>query len=175
MSTKFKVIWITGLSGSGKSTLAQCVAMRLQNQLVRVILLDGDLLRKVFVINYQDKLRFHKNSRIKLAKQYGMLCQMLSEQGFTVVISTISMFQEIYSWNRKHLDGYFEVFLDIPLTELRRRDPKGIYRSYDQGLIKNIAGLDLKIDKPTNPNLKFDFKQGYTASMMADEILKIIV
>ena len=40
-------------------------------------------------------------------------------------------------------------FLDIPISELKKRDPKGIYRKFSLGKITNVAGLDLKIQKPT--------------------------
>ena len=37
--------------------------------------------------------------------------------------------------------------------ELKKRDPKGIYRKFSLGKINNVAGLDLKIQKPTNSDL----------------------
>jgi cytidine diphosphoramidate kinase len=50
------------------------------------------------------------------------------------------------------LQGYFEAYLRVPLEELRRRDPKGIYRRFDAGEINNVAGLDLHIDEPEAPD-----------------------
>ena len=41
---------------------------------------------------------------------------MINNQGVCVVVSTISMFEEIYLWNRKNMDRYFEVF-NVPLNE----------------------------------------------------------
>ena len=43
------------------------------------------------------------------------------------------MFDELYAWNRENITNYFEVYLKAPLDELRCRDPKSIYRRYENG------------------------------------------
>ena len=86
------------------------------------------------------------------------MCKLLSSQGLTVVIATISMFEEVYVWNRKNLLNYFEVYLKVPIEELRHRDPKLIYQRYDSGELLNVADLDLAVDEPHNPNLILDFE-----------------
>ena len=96
-----QVIWITGLSGAGKTTLAEKLNMRLQRKKnIHPILLDGDVLRKIFTKSSVGKESYDRNSRINLALKYGILSNTLSSQGFTVIIATISMFNEIYVWNR---------------------------------------------------------------------------
>ena len=106
--------------------------------------------------------------------QYAHLCQIISSQGVIVVISTISMFNEVHNWNRINLQNYIEVFLRVPLKELRRRDPKGIYHRYDTGKLKNVAGLDLLVDEPKTPDWLFDFNldKQYTVEYMANKIIK---
>ena len=68
------------------------------------------------------------------------------------------MFEEVYTWNRNNLPNYFEVYLKVPLKELRTRDPKSIYRRYDKGTISNVAGLDLVVDEPHGSDLVLDFE-----------------
>ena len=82
----------------------------------------------------------------------------VSSQNFTVVIATVSMFREVYAWNRANLPNYFEVYLKVPLEELRLRDPKKIYQRYDAGELNNVAGLDLCIDEPLEPHVTLDFE-----------------
>ena len=101
--------------------------------------------------------------------QYSYLCRLIVEQKITVVISTISMFKEIYSWNKKTC-GYFEVYLKVPFDELRRRDPKQIYKKFDDGELSNVAGLDLEIDEPLNADLILNFKEQVTSDQLADKI-----
>ena len=54
-------------------------------------------------------------------------------KGSIVVIATISMFDELYAWNRENTTNYFEVYLKVPLDELRRCDPKSTYQRYVNG------------------------------------------
>ena len=42
--------------------------------------------------------------------QYAPLCKIISSQGITVVIATISMFEEVHYWNRANLPNYLEIF-----------------------------------------------------------------
>ena len=38
--------------------------------------------------------------------------------------------------------------LQVPITELKKRDPKGIYENFQNGKVKNVSGLDLQVDEP---------------------------
>lgn len=42
------VIWIIGLSGSGKSTLANHLVKNIRGRNMKIVLLDGDIIRKLF-------------------------------------------------------------------------------------------------------------------------------
>ena len=143
-----RVVWITGLSGAGKSVLAAALVARLRMVDDKILLLDGDELREVFGATSVNVHNYGRDKRMALAMQYAHLCNILAKQGFTVVIATISLFKEVRDWNRSNLPRYFEAYLRVPLEELRRRDPKGIYRRFDTGEIKGVAGLDLLIDEP---------------------------
>ena len=61
------------------------------------------------------------------------MCRLLLNKGSIVVIATISMFDELYAWNRENTTNYFEVYLKVPLDELRRCDPKSTYQRYVNG------------------------------------------
>ncbi len=154
-----QVIWITGLSGAGKTTVAEQLTLRIRGGGLQPILLDGDSLRDLFKNIELIHETYNREARIKLALKYGHLCKTLSSQGFTVIIATISMYDEIYAWNRTNLPNYFKIYLKVPLKELRRRDPKKIYQRYDAGELNNVAGLDLQIDEPLEPHVTLDFEK----------------
>jgi len=164
-------IWITGLSGSGKSTLAGHVADRLRRAGRSVLVLDGDELREVLGASGAEAGNHHREARLALAMRYARLCRLLASQGFTVVIATISLFREVHAWNRSNLPGYFEVYLKVPLEELRRRDPKGLYRRFDAGEVSEVAGLDLPIDEPEAADWVAEFSPQRTIDTLADELL----
>ena len=124
MSIDGKVIWITGLSGAGKTTLAREVVKQLRELKKSVVFLDGDKLREVFGVAEIQKQNFDKKRRLFLGKQYGQLCRLIASQNINVVIATFNLFTEVHQWNRHNLPGYFEVYLRVPIEELRRIDSK---------------------------------------------------
>ena len=153
-----QVIWITGLSGAGKTTLAEELNLRLQTKGLRPVLLDGDLLRNIFKTDGIGKDSYDRGSRINLGLKYGLLCKTLSDQGFVVIIATIAMFNEIYSWNRNNIENYLQIYLKVPLDELYLRDQKKIYQRYKDGLLNHVAGLDLTVDEPLLSDFVYDFE-----------------
>lgn len=169
-----QVLWITGLSGAGKSTLASEMARRLRASGNAVIMLDGDELRDVFGAAVASRENHGRPARLTLAMQYAHLCQIIAKQGLTVIIATISLFKEVHAWNRRHLPGYLEVYLKVPLDELRRRDPKGIYRRFDEGQLQHVAGLDLPVDEPEAADCVLEFSPKLTVEAAADRLMSIM-
>ena len=165
------VIWITGLSGAGKSTLAHEAVPRLRALGEAVVMLDGDELREVFGAASPNADNHARQGRLELAMQYAQLCRVIAAQGLTVVMATISLFREVHAWNRVNLPGYFEVYLRVPVEELRRRDPKGIYRRFDAGELTHVAGLDLPIDEPEAADWTVEFAPERPVAVLAEDLL----
>jgi len=144
-----RVIWITGLSGAGKTTLARALLEHLPS----AILLDGDELREAL---NTPKSGFDAESRKKLALTYARLARLLARQGKTVIVATISLFHEVHDWNRKHLPGYLEVFLQVPEEVRRQRDPKGLYAAEKAGQVHAMAGSGTAVELPLAPHILLD-------------------
>lgn len=174
LKAKGNVIWITGLSGAGKSTLAYEMVSKFNNSGEVVVMFDGDELREVFGSKATNEQNYSREGRLLLAMQYAYLCRLVAAQGLTVIIATISMFREIHEWNRANLPGYFEVYLKVPIEELRRRDHKGIYRRFDEGGLTHVAGLDLPIDEPETADWVVEFDPDRRVSDLAIELKKIL-
>jgi adenylylsulfate kinase-like enzyme len=54
---------------------------------------------------------------------------------------------------------FIEVFVDTPIEECVRRDPKGLYARAKAGLIKNFTGIDSPYEAPEHPDLRLDTTQ----------------
>jgi adenylylsulfate kinase len=169
-----RVVWITGLSGAGKSTLARSLAGALREKSVPCVVIDGDEVRELFGEATEQPGNHERAVRLKYAFRYGKLAQLLARQGVTVIVSTISLIREIHEWNRANLPGYLEVYLRVPLAELRRRDPKGIYRRFDAGQLTNVWGLDLPFDEPEGSDLVVDFRHACTVDETAAQIAALL-
>lgn len=165
-----QTIWVTGLSGAGKTTISRKLVAELRRIAGNVIFLDGDELREVLSAVSEKGAHHDRDQRTAIAMQYARLCRLLSSQNMTVVIATISMFKEVHDWNREHLPGYFEIYLKVPIEELQRRDPKGIYKLYAKGQATNVAGLDLAVDEPQNPHMLIEFDAERTVDETVNEI-----
>ncbi len=164
------VVWITGLSASGKTTVSKHLVGML-TEVQPSILLDGDELRGALGVvgNYS------REQRVELAKSYFKLAKLLANQGFVVVVAALAMFNEIYTWNQENQENYFEVFLNPPVDELFKRDPKGLYARFRSGIEKNVAGLDLKVDFPDGPDLIFSSDQNLVAEEIALRISESVI
>ena len=79
-----------------------------------------------------------------------------------------------FYWNKKNIKNYFEIYLEVPNNELMKRDPKGIYKNFKKGIIKNISGFDIPFDEPKKPDLKIDWKKTKKLGDMVKKILQKI-
>lgn len=141
-----KLIWITGLSGVGKTTIAKQLFMKLRQNNPNVIHLDGDIMRKVIGGLYGHSVL----DRTSLAQIYSKLCHELVNQGFVVIMSTISLFHQIHDSNRKILkDKYLEVLIQTSKEKLIERDKKNLYTNPDGFVI----GINQEAQFPKNPDL----------------------
>ena len=167
---KGSLLWITGLSASGKTTISRLVVEALRQKGTEIVLLDGDDLRKVL----NEDQSHTRSERLRIGFVYCRLCKLLVDQGFDVVIATVALFSEIHEWNRQNIENYTEIFIDVPIEELVRRDPKKIYERFFDGEIKNVAGLDMEVDFPMNPHLHVIHKDGLNADQIAEQVLCLI-
>ncbi len=163
-----KCFWIAGLSGAGKTTVSRIFVEMLRQRGQYAIRMDGDELRAALNENgYSAPARFSNGVR------YAKLAAMLQNQGFPIVIAAGGMSPGLHTECKSILRLYTSVLLDVPATELERRDPKGIYLSSRQGTMRNVVGKDLM----TAPKSEFDFIIDWnptrTAEQSARELLNI--
>jgi adenylylsulfate kinase-like enzyme/phosphohistidine swiveling domain-containing protein len=164
-----RVFWITGLSGAGKTTVGRELCSRLRAAGHPVVFLDGDTLRTVIA----EDLGYSAGNRRRSAMRNARLCRLLAGQGADVVCATISLFHEVQRWNRANIPGYHEIYLRVPIDELRRRDSKGIYAGSRRGDARDVVGLDLPAEAPEAPDLVLDNYGALDVGPAVDRILAV--
>jgi bifunctional enzyme CysN/CysC len=147
---KGKVIWFTGLSGSGKSTLANAIEVELYKMGSRTYILDGDNVRQGLNID----LGFSDADRVENIRRVIEVAKLMLDAGIIVIVAFISPFEADRKVARQKIgkENFMEIYLDVPIEECRKRDPKGLYKKVENGLIKNMTGIDSLYEPPTNLN-----------------------
>ncbi len=158
--------WITGLSGAGKTTIGKLLYEYLQNKDGMVVLLDGDILREV----YQD-FSYSQTGRIELTYRNARLCRMLNEQGISTIICCVAMYDECRAWNRENIANYKEIYLNVPVDELIKRDQKKLYSRALNNEIENVMGINMDYEAPKSPDIEID----NSGSNTPDKTLQTII
>ena len=147
-------LWFTGLSGAGKSTIANLVEKKLHALGRHTYLLDGDNVRH----GLNKDLGFTDADRIENIRRVSEVAKLMVDAGLIVLVSFISPFRAERQMARELLDrGEFcEVFIDTPIAEAERRDPKGLYKKARRGDLKNFTGIDSPYEVPEHPEIRID-------------------
>jgi bifunctional enzyme CysN/CysC len=150
-SQRPRIIWFTGLSGSGKSTLANLLEKRLHAEGRHTYLLDGDNLRH----GLNRDLGFSDRDRTENIRRVSEVAKLMFDAGLVVLVSCISPFRAEREVARGAVDpgDFIEVYVDTPLAEAERRDPKGLYAKARSGQLKNFTGIDSPYEPPLKPEL----------------------
>ena len=146
------VIWLVGLSGSGKTTIGRLLYDHIKSKKDNVVFLDGDILREV----WGESLGHDLEGRRLNAHRISHLCKMLDAQGITVVAAVLSIFPEWQEWNRNNFTEYNQIHLNAPISDLKRRDTKMLYKKAELGVIRNVVGVDIAFPQPFKSDLVVD-------------------
>jgi bifunctional enzyme CysN/CysC len=162
------VLWFTGLSGAGKSTIANQVEKRLLALGHHTMILDGDNVRH----GLNRDLGFSEADRVENIRRIAEVSRLFVEAGLIVIVSFISPYraERMLARDRVGGDEFLEIFVDTPVEECRRRDPKGLYQKADAGQIRNFTGVDAPYEEPLDPEIRLRTLEG-SPDMLADEVV----
>jgi adenylylsulfate kinase len=162
-------LWITGLSGAGKSTLAFLLEHLLVQSRYKAYVLDGDNIRH----GHNNNLGFSASDRTENIRRVSEVAKLFADSGMIAIASFISPFRNDRALAREiHEQGalpFIEIFVDTPLTECERRDPKQLYAKARRGEIKNFTGISSPYESPAAPELHIH--GGSTPEQSAAQVL----
>jgi adenylylsulfate kinase len=162
------VVWLTGLSGSGKSTVACALEARLLEFQCLSYVLDGDNMRQ----GLNKDLGFSEEDRVENIRRIGEVAALFSHAGVITIAAFISPYNEGRQIAREAAGKgcFVEVFLNVPLQECEKRDPKGLYQKARSGEILNMTGISAPYEAPEAPELVLR-----THTMSPDDCVDVII
>ncbi|HSW12189.1 MAG TPA: adenylyl-sulfate kinase, partial [Solimonas sp.] len=102
-------------------------------------------------------LGFSAAERTENIRRVGEVAKLFVDVGVIALSSFISPYRADRQIAREthEKDGlpFIEVFVDVPLAEAEKRDPKGLYKKARAGEIKNFTGIDDPYEAPESPEI----------------------
>jgi len=167
LKQKSKLLWFTGLSGSGKSTVANALDIRLNEGGASTYLLDGDNIR----LGINSDLGFSVQDRFENIRRISEISKLFVDAGLITIACFISPLKVNREMARTAIgEDFIEIFVDCPLGECEKRDPKNLYKKARLGEIKEFTGITSPYEKPENPEIVINTKD-QTIDQCVDKIL----
>ena len=113
--------------------------------------LDGDNVRH----GLNKDLGFTDVDRVENIRRVAEVTKLMVDAGLIVLVSFISPFRSERRLARELMQPgeFFEVFVDTPIEEAEKRDPKGLYRKARRGELKNFTGIDSPYEPPEHAEI----------------------
>jgi bifunctional enzyme CysN/CysC len=164
-------VWLTGLPGAGKSTIAGLLEERISAWGRHAYVLDGDNIRS----GLNSDLGYSEADRIENIRRVAEVARLFVDAGVIAIVALISPYraQRDAARARFATKEFFEVFVDAPLEECERRDPKGLYAKARRGELANFTGIDSRYEAPFAPDVELD-TVALTAEQCVDRLLQIL-
>ncbi len=136
-------IWLIGPSASGKSTIAKELYTKIQKEVSKLIIIDGDNIRDLF----DNKYGYDAVSRSKVTKRYIKLVKWLQNFEISSIVSVISPFEKDRLECKDSLIGYRQVYLKCSMEKRLLRDKKNLYKPALEGIKKDVIDVDIPFDQ----------------------------
>jgi len=162
------VIWICGPSAAGKTTIGRALYGYLKPSMSNLFLLDGDEFRNAT----GDDLQFSPEDRRKNGHRIARFCKLLEDQNINVICCAATIHSEVQDYNRSNFSEYLEVLVEVSFETLFKRDSKQIYGRALEGNLRNVVGVDIKLEPPANPHVVIDNEEDRSSF---DDFVDVIV
>jgi len=161
-------VWITGIPSSGKSSITRELVVKLKAQGIATAVFESDQMRRILTpapsYSTDERDRF-----------YGILArigQVMTQQRINVIFDATANKRLYRDLARELIPRYIEAYLQCPLELCMQRDPKGIYRSAQEGQTAFVPGLQVPYEPPLHPEITLDCRQA--PAMNADSLVSLL-
>lgn len=162
-----RFFWIHGLPGAGKTTTGKLLYEYMKKQNYNVILLDGDCLRDLFE-NYD----YTASGRDHVMKMTLKFVALLLGQDNDVILCNCAMENKYRRWCEECSENLKEIYLDVSIQELIRRDQKQLYSRALKGEIRNVRGINMPYEVPKSAELVVKNDSELTPEEVVEVIIK---
>lgn len=150
-------LWMTGLSASGKSTVAVALEQVLLQRGKHAYRLDGDNIR----MGLNKNLGFSAADRAENIRRIGEVAKLFADSGMITITSFISPYakdrDEVRALHDAAKIPFLEVYVNCPIEEAEKRDPKGLYKkaraAVAAGKGMGFTGVDDPYEAPAKAEL----------------------
>ena len=159
-------IWISGVTASGKTTVGKLLYKDLKDfGIEKVKFLDGEDLRKRLTKNYGHSLE----ERFILIEKWIKIAIEENNNGFFVIISTVSHKRKMRARARKKINNFMEINLICDPNVCASRDFKNIYNRINVNTSECLPGVTEPYEISKNAELILD-----TAKNSIEELKTIL-
>lgn len=114
------IYWFIGQPGCGKTTLAKRLKKTLDSHRIPAIHLDGDDLRKIFEVPYDNRDSFSKEHRSTQTRALQRFVAHVADQGVSVIVSTVNPYRDIREEFKKSRSDVREIY--VYTNDIRGRE-----------------------------------------------------
>ena len=157
------------MSGSGKTSLGNELVSQLNTYRNNWMIMDGDSFRSILGENLGHTIE----DREIIGERLVNLSLEFSKKKKNLIVCVLSIFPEHQKTNRQHIENYKEIFINVSMDNLMKRDNKKIYEMVLKGKIKNVVGFDIDFPIPKNPDLIIDNNKDLVSfTKVAEDIIE---
>lgn len=161
------IVWFTGLPASGKTTLAEHVRERLEAAQLPALVLDSDRFRDTLGAHAYDE-----QNRDAFYRTLAGVASQIAHQDVIVLVAATGPRRAHREYPRTRGCHVLEVFVDTPLAECERRDPKGLYANARRDPATKLPGVGVAYEAPERPDV---IATGGHDARAADQIVKLLL
>lgn len=123
-------------------------------------------------------LGYDRRSRSEQARRVAWTASILADAGVVAIVSLVSPYADDRRAARELHDrkglSFLEVFVNTPLAECMRRDPRGLYARALAGELLQVTGVSDPYEPPTTPDVEINVNGRDPERIVEEELLVVL-